>query len=216
MRTHLVHAVEHLDQARVGMPLSDGAEHGARDAGRPVHVHAHLDEPRDDLLDLRFGGPFFHHYDHGFTASTSLARLVALTSLPCPSPFISPWTTRRSSRRASSMIRSNSRAIASGPSGPSDAMLAHVVEHVLLAIRLIDLDALLLLQPADLADAARALVEQPHEHFVHAIDVPPQIVERHGFMSRRVSRRTHALLAATRTYVLDPFDELAASRPPRR
>ena len=63
---HFVDAVEHLDQPVVGMPLPDRAEHRARDAGRAVHVHAHLHEPRDDLLDLRFGGPFFHHYYHGF------------------------------------------------------------------------------------------------------------------------------------------------------
>jgi guanyl-specific ribonuclease Sa len=48
---------------------ADRAEHGARDAGRSVHVHAHLDEALDDLFDLRLGGPFFHHYDHGFFSS---------------------------------------------------------------------------------------------------------------------------------------------------
>ena len=35
--------------------------------GRPVHVHAQLDEAGDDRLDLRLGGPFFHDDDHDST-----------------------------------------------------------------------------------------------------------------------------------------------------
>ena len=46
-----------------------------------------------------------------------------------------------------------------------------VRQHFLLAVGLIDLDALRLLQAADLADAARPLVQQPNEHFVDTIDV---------------------------------------------
>ena len=46
----------------------DGAEHRARRAGRAVHVDAHLDELRDDLLDLRFGRAFLHHHNHDFDA----------------------------------------------------------------------------------------------------------------------------------------------------
>ena len=57
MRTHLVHAVEHLDQPGIGPPLSDRAEHRPGHAGRPMDVHAHLHETRDDLLDLRFASP---------------------------------------------------------------------------------------------------------------------------------------------------------------
>ena len=78
-----------------GLPLPDGAEHRARDAGRAVHVHAHLDEARDDLFDLRFGRPFFHHYDHGF------CRLQYLLHRSCSAvPAVaraSSCTTRRSS-----------------------------------------------------------------------------------------------------------------------
>src|SRR2546428_2112608 len=54
----------------------------------------------------------------------------------------------------------------------------HVLEHLLLALGLIDLDALRLLQAADLARHARALVQQPDEDLVHAIDVVSQIVKR--------------------------------------
>ena len=107
-----------------------------------------------------------------------------------PSGSTPSWTTRRSSRRASSMIRSNSRATASAPSGPSAAMLANVRQHFFLPIGLIDLDALLLFQAADLADAARPLVQQPDQHLVDPVDVAPQIVKSgtcHGLLCRIVS-----------------------------
>src|SRR6185295_7076342 len=55
---------------------------------------------------------------------------------------------------------------------------ADVREHLLLALGLIDLDPELLLDPADLAGDARALVQQAHEHFVDAVDVVAQIVKR--------------------------------------
>src|SRR5690349_7520623 len=44
-----------------------------------------------------------------------------------------------------------------------------VIEHLLLTFGLIHFHVLLLLQTSNFARAARALVEQPHEHFVHAI-----------------------------------------------
>ena len=164
---HLVDAVQHLDQRLVGMPLADRAEHRARDAGRPVHVHPHFDQPRDDVLDLRLAGAFFHYNDHGFcclpTAAVIFAGLDRSPVLSC--------TTRRSRLRASSMMRSNSRAIASGPSGPSAAMPRTCASTCFSRSGLIDLDALLLLQPPDLARAPRALVQQPDEHFVHPVDV---------------------------------------------
>ena len=75
------------------------------------------------------------------------------------------------------MMRSNNRPIASGPSGPSRRDRAHVLEDLLLALGLIDFDAQLFLQPADLADAAGAFVQQAHQHFVDAIDVLPQVIE---------------------------------------
>ena len=140
---------------------------------------------------------------------------LARTGLVCrsrPASSTSSCTTRRSSRRASSMIRSNSRAIASGPSGPSAAMLRTCAQHVLLAVRLVDLDALLLLQPADLADAARPLVQQPHQHFVDPIDVLPQIVESHGVYV--LARDARAFQPAHVPF--DAIDRAAATRSPRR
>ena len=62
---HFLHAVEHLEQPRVELPLpADRAEHRAQRAGRPVHVEAHLDELRDDALDLLVGRPLLHDYNH--------------------------------------------------------------------------------------------------------------------------------------------------------
>ena len=53
-----------LDELRVDLVRADDAEHRARRAGRAVHVHAQLDQPRDDRVDLRLGGAFFHYDDH--------------------------------------------------------------------------------------------------------------------------------------------------------
>ena len=45
---HFLHAVEHLDQRGVELPVAaDRADHGPQRAGRPVHVEAHLHELRD-------------------------------------------------------------------------------------------------------------------------------------------------------------------------
>src|SRR2546428_8667624 len=63
-----------------------------------------------------------------------------------------------------------------GPERPLACDAAHVFDDLLLALGLIDFDAERLLQPPDLARAARALVEQPDEDLVHAIDVVPQVV----------------------------------------
>src|SRR5436190_18144358 len=49
-----------------------------------------------------------------------------------------------------------------------------VVEHLLLAFRLVHFHVLLLLQASNLARAARPLVQQTHQHFVHAIDIATQ------------------------------------------
>jgi hypothetical protein len=63
--------------------------------------------------------------------------------------------------------------------------LAHVLQDLLLALGLIDLDAELLFQLADFAGAARPLVEKAHQHLVDAIDVLPEVVEcPHGHMAR--------------------------------
>ena len=80
--------------AVIRLPLADGAEHRSRDAGRAVDVHPHLDQPRDHLLDLRFGRPFFHHYNHGVCC---LHRLLHPSLLGLLVPASSPCTTRRSS-----------------------------------------------------------------------------------------------------------------------
>src|SRR5205823_2606707 len=48
--------------------------------------------------------------------------------------------------------------------------LAHMLQHVLLTIGLVDLDSQLLFHAADFADAPRPLVQQPYEHFVDTID----------------------------------------------
>ena len=62
--------------------------------GRPVHVHAHVDQPGHDLLDLLFGGPLFHYYDHGFRCLPRYVSRVALTvrgaSSPCTHPALEP------------------------------------------------------------------------------------------------------------------------------
>ena len=66
MRTHLVHAVEHLEQR--GSPVAsaaDGADDRAARAGGPVHVEAHLHQLRDHALNLLFGRALLHHHDHG-------------------------------------------------------------------------------------------------------------------------------------------------------
>ena len=53
---------------------------------------------------------------------------------------------------------------------------SHVVEHLLLAIRLVNLDAQFLLEAADFTRAPGPLVEQAHEYLVHAVDVLSQIL----------------------------------------
>ena len=64
MRTHLVHAGHQLDQPRVDLAAADHAEHDARGAGRPVHVHAEFDELRDHRFDFRVTRPFLHYDNH--------------------------------------------------------------------------------------------------------------------------------------------------------
>src|SRR5690349_1927695 len=63
-----------------------------------------------------------------------------------------------------------------GPERPFGRDTPHVRDHLLLALGLVHLDAEVFLEAPDLARHARALVEQPHQHFVHAVDVVAQIV----------------------------------------
>jgi hypothetical protein len=59
-----------------------------------------------------------------------------------------------------------------------DREAPNVVEHQLLALRLIYLNALFFLQTAHLTGDTRPLVEQPHEDLVDTVDVFSQIVKR--------------------------------------
>ena len=77
----LVDAVQHLDEPGVRQSLAHGAEDGPLDARRPVDVHPHFHQARDDLRDLLFGGSLLHDYDH----SCCLAS-AALTSDRHPTP----------------------------------------------------------------------------------------------------------------------------------
>ena len=81
----------------------------------------------------------------------------------------------RSSRRASSMIRSNSRLIAASSSGPVD--LLHVREHFRLARRLVDLDAGRLLHPPDLRARTRRARSAADQLLVERVDALAEIVE---------------------------------------
>src|SRR5207247_9804611 len=59
-----------------------------------------------------------------------------------------------------------------------DRDAADVIEHLLLALRLIHPDAQLLLHSSDLARHTGAFVQEPHQDFVHPIDVAAKIVKR--------------------------------------
>src|SRR3954466_15888316 len=64
-----------------------------------------------------------------------------------------------------------------GTERPFGGDAAHVQQHLLFALRLVNLDAELLLHAPDLARDARALVQQPHQDLVDPIDVVPQIIQ---------------------------------------
>src|SRR5262249_55528940 len=73
----------------------------------------------------------------------------------------------------------------------------HVLQHFLLALRLVDRNAHLALQPADLERACRARVQQPHQRLVEQVDPLPQVVDV-GSHASPFSQRTYApALAAT-------------------
>jgi hypothetical protein len=61
---HFVDAVENLDHFLLDLAGADDPKHRARGARRSVYVHPQLDEPRDDRVDLRLGGPLFHYNNH--------------------------------------------------------------------------------------------------------------------------------------------------------
>src|SRR5262245_34188148 len=70
----------------------------------------------------------------------------------------------------------------------------HVRQHLLLALGLIHLHAELFLDAPDLARNAGALVEQPDEHLVDAVDVVAQIVKRghRSSATARIPRRAES------------------------
>ena len=122
--------------ARVELPVAaDRAEHRPQRAGRAVHVEAHLDELRDDALHLLVGRPLLHDNNHRYLCSQVLRASsdVRLSN----SAHSTPPSAIRSSRRASSMMRSNSRLIAPSSSGPALTRCT-CVEHFGLARRLVD------------------------------------------------------------------------------
>src|SRR5262249_48121084 len=102
------------DEAGIRALLPDHSQHRARHAGRAVHVHSKFNQSGHDLGNLLLAGPFLHYNNHGVGLLRSCVSHFSVNS---------PCTTRRSSRLASSIIRSNSLAIASGSSGPSAATL---------------------------------------------------------------------------------------------
>ena len=106
---HFVHAVLDLDQLRIAGAVADGANDRARRARRSMHVKPHLDELRDHRLNLRFGCPLLHDDNH--VPALCLSRFYRCSGLPPPALRLAAAS--RSSRRASSMIRSKSRVIAS-------------------------------------------------------------------------------------------------------
>src|SRR5262245_40833837 len=59
-----------------------------------------------------------------------------------------------------------------GPERSFARHVAHVAQHVFLTVGLIDLDVQFLLPPTYFPYAARPFVQQPHQDFVHAIDIP--------------------------------------------
>ena len=83
---HLVHAVEDADELRIDLVRTHDAQHGARCAGRPVHVHAQFDQPRDHRVDLYLGGTLFHHDDHDLLSHSCSGTVTVSTGDPLRPP----------------------------------------------------------------------------------------------------------------------------------
>src|SRR5436190_2151063 len=89
-----------------------------------MHVESARDQLRHDMLDVAFFRVFLHHDDHDFSYSMADggwpmadSSLVLLPSAICRLPS----EASRSTRRDSSMMRSNKRRTADPSSGPADA-----------------------------------------------------------------------------------------------
>ena len=165
------------------VPPADRAEDRPRRARGAVHVHAHLDELRDHLLDLGLGRALLHHDHHDAPPHRRGLQLAV-----CAPRRLSPLE-----RRASSIALEE-------PSGaverPSSARAPHVAQHLRLALGLIHRKPQLLLEPADLAARTRALVQQPDQQLVQLVDSRAQVVERHGRTApapagQRCGQRSH-------------------------
>ena len=62
---HFLHALEHLDQRGVELAIAaDRADDRPQRSRRAVHVEAHLDELRDDVLHLLVFRTFLHYDNH--------------------------------------------------------------------------------------------------------------------------------------------------------
>ena len=183
---HLVHAVHHRNQRRIHFVRADDAEHGAIDARGPVHVHARLDQRRDDFFDLRLGCPLFHYHHHGYRSSPfrlappSVSRrrvIMSRGALDAPrlvdDPFEHPYDGVAFERTA--------RVLAVG---------AHVVQHLLLTVGLVHLEPERLFQLPDFERAMGALAEQLDQPLIELIDPLPELVDCHEYLRRLFSQRT--------------------------
>ena len=109
------------------------------------------------------------------------------------------------------MIRSNSRLIAPSSSGPRvDAL--HVLEHLRLARRLVDLQAGRLLLVADLQRARGPRAQQPDELLVDLVDPPAELVEpaHTALFSHRTYSPARSATSADRAMFRNHVDEGAA------
>ena len=109
------------------------------------------------------------------------------------------------------MTRSKIRTTASAVSGPASSVADCLtfVEHLRLALRLIDRQRRLVLQPADFHGARDAHVQQPHELVVDHVDPAPQLLDAQDF-SQRTYSSTRRIEIVRRASLGDDVDERAA------
>jgi hypothetical protein len=70
----LIAPIAGLVQSSAEIVRADDPEDGAGCAGRAMDVHPQLNQPRDDGIDLRLGGAFFHDDYHDFLSRRPGAR----------------------------------------------------------------------------------------------------------------------------------------------
>ena len=198
---------------------ADRADHGPQRARRAVHVESHLHELRDHALDLLVGRAFLHDHNHDVPAScyrhrsppALRDRLVTAPRGRCVSP---PTAGLPLCRRRPSIVMGRLRDPLEPPrlvddalEQPRDRVVVErapvrrawtCVEHLPLAVGLVDLQAERVLDLADLQRARRALVQQARRAARRA--------RRCGSRSRRSSRavrRSARVPFSHRTYPLD-------------